>query len=193
MNKGNQTFPTDVELPRDTKMSAISSNRVQDEKNKQTNWTSLPSNNYSFVPHKNLKCPERTEFYLKSDFKVSLYNMNILMCNVDAICCGQDPSLKSNGRIAKSILENYQDVKKKLSEEKKKKHVFGEVLGIKCNANPSKFFIFVITPSPGSGEESIQKTLSIIKMCFANVLEFANQNKIAKLSLLRLSTGTVCE
>lgn len=149
------------------------------------------SKNYRFYPHVKSTYPGHKYFYLKPNFKVSLCKGDILSSNVDSVCCGQDPSLKSNGKIAKSIIKKYKDVRAQISEHvlKKGEHHFGHVFMTDCNPNPPRHIIFVVTVSPYSGKENPKTSLQTIKMCFANVLEFAYQNDIPSMALPLLGTG----
>lgn len=142
-----------------------------------------------------MRCTElgQKEYFLKLNFKVLLYEDDILESKVDAICCGQDPSFQSKGHIAGAIVKAHKNVGEQLKQEKvkKKEYGIGEYIPIKCNLQKGKhvLVIFVVTKSPASAKKATTKTLESIKRCFENVLNFAECNRIKRLALPLLGTG----
>nr|XP_022341810.1 uncharacterized protein LOC111135768 isoform X8 [Crassostrea virginica] len=142
-----------------------------------------------------MRCTElgQKEYFLKFNFKVLLYEDDILESKVDAICCGQDPSFQSKGHIAGAIVKAHKNVGEQLKQEKvkKKEYGIGEYIPIKCNLQKGKhvLVIFVVTKSPASAKKATKKTLEGIKRCFENVLNFAEWNRIKSLALPLLGTG----
>ena len=146
-----------------------------------------------FLPHMTSKVDGCTEYYLRKNFRILLQKGDILKIEVDTVCCGQDPFFQSKGHIAKSIIRQCKDVEIQLRKavEKRGNKGFhtGEVIMTKCSANLSKYIIFVVTESPASSKETTQEILFGIKMCFSNIFEFADQNKIRRLAVPLLGTG----
>lgn len=143
-----------------------------------------------FMPYKILKNPVHFDFILKPNFQISLYMQDILNCDVDAICCGQDSSFQSKSHIAKSINQHYKNVGKHLTKKlEKRKYYNGEVVMIKCDGKPPKHIIFVVTESPASAKELSLQTRESIKMCFSSILEHSNLNNIKSLAMPLLGTG----
>lgn len=159
-------------------------------KNYESRQLSTSKASKDFLPSIETKNPNRAGYNLQSNFKVYVYEGDILLSDVDAICCGQDSGFQSKSHIAKSIIDQYKDLEKLLSKEKDKRHQIGHVFMTECQVYSAQKIIFVVT-SKGhySQKDTMEKSLKDIKKCFTEVLKFADKKKVVKLALPLLGTG----